>query len=127
MRTCTECASEFHGRADAKYCSPACRQRAHRDRNRPHTYTPQPIDCKTSTGLPLASPQRLRTALNLTRYDAHDSADALRPELDTAAEWADWIDDTIEWLSVVRDGLRGMDKFERIQASVIRCAPSRRR
>ena len=31
IRTCT-CGTEFHGRADAQYCSPACRQKAYRDR-----------------------------------------------------------------------------------------------
>jgi hypothetical protein len=32
LKTCTVCAAEFHGRADAAYCSPACRQKAHRAR-----------------------------------------------------------------------------------------------
>jgi hypothetical protein len=31
--TCSECATEFHGRADATYCSPACRQKAYRARS----------------------------------------------------------------------------------------------
>ncbi len=29
---CTVCGSEFVGRTDARYCSPACRQRAYRTR-----------------------------------------------------------------------------------------------
>ena len=33
MKTCTECGTEFHARADAAYCSTACRQRAYRHRN----------------------------------------------------------------------------------------------
>jgi hypothetical protein len=36
-RTCTQCGADFTGRADAKYCSAACRKRAQRDRNRPST------------------------------------------------------------------------------------------
>lgn len=31
-RTCSSCANRFIGRAGARYCSPACRQRAHRGR-----------------------------------------------------------------------------------------------
>jgi hypothetical protein len=33
VKTCTECGTEFHARADAAYCSTACRQRAYRHRN----------------------------------------------------------------------------------------------
>ena len=32
IRTCAVCGSEFHGRADARYCSPACRQKSYRTR-----------------------------------------------------------------------------------------------
>jgi hypothetical protein len=32
-RTCTQCGADFIGRADAKYCSAACRKRAQRARN----------------------------------------------------------------------------------------------
>jgi hypothetical protein len=75
----------------------------------------------TDLGLKIATPKRLRTALNLFGYDAHQSADELRDELGPhASEWADWIDDTVEWLSVVRDGLRGMDQNDRIVASIVR-------
>jgi hypothetical protein len=119
MRTCAECGSEFHGRSDARYCSPTCRQAAYRQRHRP--YRPEPIGCMTDLGLKIATPKRLRTALNLFGYDAHQSADELRDELGPhASEWADWIDDTVEWLSVVRDGLRGMDQNDRIVASIVR-------
>lgn len=31
-RTCEQCGDPFEGRADASYCSPACKQRAYRDR-----------------------------------------------------------------------------------------------
>jgi len=31
---CWECGRAFHGRADARYCCDACRQKAHRDRTR---------------------------------------------------------------------------------------------
>jgi hypothetical protein len=34
LRTCTECRSDFYGRADAVYCSTACRQKAYRARTR---------------------------------------------------------------------------------------------
>ena len=30
LAACTECGTEFHARANAAYCSPACRQRAYR-------------------------------------------------------------------------------------------------
>lgn len=30
---CAGCGAEIHGRADRKYCSPACRQKAYRNRN----------------------------------------------------------------------------------------------
>lgn len=33
VKTCTECGTEFHARADAAYCSTACRHRAYRHRN----------------------------------------------------------------------------------------------
>lgn len=33
-RTCQTCGSEFYGRADAAYCTTACRQKAHRQRSR---------------------------------------------------------------------------------------------
>ena len=72
-------------------------------------------------GLKTATPKRLRTALNLINYDAHRSADELRSGV-IGPQWADWIDDTIEWLSVVRDGLRGMDHNDRIVASIVRCS-----
>lgn len=32
-RTCQKCGGSFHGRADATYCSAACRQKAYRSRN----------------------------------------------------------------------------------------------
>jgi predicted nucleic acid-binding Zn ribbon protein len=32
LHTCVVCGARFHGRADAVYCSPSCRQRAHRVR-----------------------------------------------------------------------------------------------
>ena len=31
---CRECGTAFYGRADARYCCPACRQKAHRARAR---------------------------------------------------------------------------------------------
>lgn len=31
IKTCG-CGTEFHGRTDAQYCSPACRQKAYRER-----------------------------------------------------------------------------------------------
>ncbi len=34
LLSCTRCTSEFHGRSDAKYCSPACRQQAYRTNSR---------------------------------------------------------------------------------------------
>ena len=34
LRTCAVCNTEFHGRADAAYCSTACRQKAYRARTR---------------------------------------------------------------------------------------------
>jgi hypothetical protein len=34
LRTCTVCTAEFHGRADAVYCSPACRQKSYRARSK---------------------------------------------------------------------------------------------
>ena len=41
LRTCTVCETEFHGRADAAYCSTACRQKAYRARTRLiHNETP---------------------------------------------------------------------------------------
>jgi hypothetical protein len=127
LMTCTGCAAEFHARADAAYCSAACRQRAHRKRNAPHVtasqYRPQPILYADGCA-PVADPNRLRRAINIgnSNYDAHISADELRRTLGThAPEWADRVDDCIEWLSVVRDGLRGMDADERCQASVGRC------
>ncbi len=78
----------------------------------------------SDAGLRIANPKRLKTALNLEKdYDAHQSADALCDELGPYAPvWADWIDDTIEWLSVVRDGLNRMDFDERLMASVTRCS-----
>lgn len=119
-RTCVQCDNEFTGRADAQYCSPTCRKRAQRARNRP--YRAEPIGCMTDFNLKIATPRRLKSALNLAYdYDAHQSADALRDELgERAPDWANWIDDTIEWLSVVRDGLRGKDYDERFVASITR-------
>ena len=121
-RTCAGCCAEFHGRTDAKFCSPVCRQRAHRDRHR--RYTPEPV-LDVDLCAKMSDPKRLRTALNLVNYDAHRSADELHDTLsepNRADEWADWIDDCIEWLLVVRDGLRGMDIDQRAQATVARCA-----
>jgi hypothetical protein len=41
LKTCTECGTEFHARADAAYCSTACRQRAYRrNRNANRNVTP---------------------------------------------------------------------------------------
>jgi hypothetical protein len=34
LRTCDTCKAEFYGRADATYCSTACRQKAYRQRSR---------------------------------------------------------------------------------------------
>ena len=34
LKTCTICGTDFHGRADAAYCSTACRQKAYRTRTR---------------------------------------------------------------------------------------------
>jgi len=34
LKTCSVCAGEFHGRADAVYCSPACRQKSYRARSK---------------------------------------------------------------------------------------------
>jgi hypothetical protein len=105
--TCSRCSTEFHGRADAVHCSTNCRQRAHRDRRR-----------RTK----VADPKRLRLALNIINYDALISVAELRDEVGGAhsSEWADWFDDCIEWLSVARDGLRGMTPDECGQASVDR-------
>jgi hypothetical protein len=118
-RTCTMCAAEFHGRADAKFCSPTCRQRAHRQQHR--RYRPEPI-LYADYCAKVADPQRLRRSLNIMNYDAHISADQLYDTLGPhASQWADRIDDCIEWLSVVRDGLRGMDSGQRAEATVARC------
>jgi hypothetical protein len=35
MQACHQCRARFAARAGAAYCSPACRQRAYRRRNRP--------------------------------------------------------------------------------------------
>jgi hypothetical protein len=37
QRTCEVCGSDFYGRADAAYCSAACRQKAYRQRSRTAT------------------------------------------------------------------------------------------
>lgn len=42
LRTCDVCGTEFHGRADAAYCSPACRQKAYRRRQSAQTPEPAP-------------------------------------------------------------------------------------
>lgn len=91
-------------------------------------YVPEPIGCVSDAGLPIADHKRIRSALNLTRYDAHASADKLREQGEQALndECANWIDDTIEWLSVVRDGLRGMAFHERYEASIARWDARRR-
>ena len=117
------CAAQFHGRADAKFCSPTCRQRAHRQRH--PRYRPEPIIFIDGCAK-VCDSKRLRRSISIMdNYDAHLSVDdVLRPHLGPhAPQWADRIDDCIEWLSVVRDGLRGMEADERVAASVVRCTP----
>jgi hypothetical protein len=88
------------------------------------SYTPDPI-IEANGCASVADPKRLRRAINIGNggnYDAHISADELRRTLGPhASQWGDRIDDCIEWLSVVRDGLRGMDGDERVRASIARC------
>ena len=60
------------------------------------------------------------TAAERRLNDAHVAERNKPPE-----QWADRIDDAVEWLMVVRDGLRGMTPNERAAASVRRCAASR--
>jgi hypothetical protein len=129
-RTCAGCGAQLHGRADARYCSPACRQRAHRKRRRPHK--PQPYtntehypnthlaNCRAQ-GHP--STRKINAALNLRFYDPHLATGCFQEfyRADDHPLMADDIDQFIEWLSVVRDGLRGMNWPERIAASVKRC------
>ena len=142
MRTCTICAGEFDGRADAKYCSPACRQRAHRQRKRPFTFRPEPYvtTAKLNATVPRGLKDRERTEWiikhpeypargSLDRvlrwrytFNAHLAADCLRFDFcGNAPIVADEIDQLMEWLSVVRDGLRGMKFDERVEASRARC------
>lgn len=141
-RTCTICAAEFDGRADAKYCSPACRQRAHRKRNRQNTFRPEPYTStiKLNANIPrgLKGPERVRWITKHPDYPAmgslnhvlrwrhtfnpHRAARSLRFDYcGNAPVVADEIDQFIEWLSVVRDGLRGMRFDERVEASRARC------
>jgi hypothetical protein len=55
-------------------------------------------------------------------FNPHRTADALRFDFCSAAPVvADEIDQFVEWLSVVRDGLRGMKFDERVEASRARC------
>ena len=56
-------------------------------------------------------------------FNAHLAADclALSTYCANAPIVADEIDQLMEWLSVVRDGLRGMKFAERVEASRARC------
>jgi hypothetical protein len=61
-------------------------------------------------------------AINLRFYDPHSTAEVI--SFNACADGpniADEIDQFIEWLSVVRDSLRGMNQSEPIAASVKRC------
>jgi hypothetical protein len=133
MRTCTVCAAQFHGRSDAQYCSPACRQRAYRERTRPFTPAPYTnteyypnVYVRKCTAQGHPTPEKMLAALKIRFYDPHLAAGCFqeyyRPEEHHL--WANDIDQFIEWLSVVRDGLRGMEWADRIEASRVRCRMS---
>ena len=61
---CLICAAPLPGRADRRYCSPACRQAAHRRRSNP----PTPIPTKALTG---------RTRLQHSVYEGDDCGQRL--------------------------------------------------
>src|SRR5699024_11338610 len=59
-------------RSDAKYCSPACRQRAHRDRNR-YTYDPSRIGEWTPKG----RASQMQSLENLSRQISGTASDCI--------------------------------------------------
>ncbi|MEO3757063.1 hypothetical protein ABGB19_02070 [Mycobacterium sp. B14F4] len=125
-RTCAACATEFDGRADARFCSAGCRQRAYRQRHRPHRPEPytntEPYDNPHVKDDGCCPWHKLIAAMNLRFYDPHSTADVWAFNLCAQRlRAADEIDQFIEWLSVVRDGFVGMETPERIAASIKRC------
>ncbi|OBG36286.1 hypothetical protein [Mycobacterium sp. E3198] len=101
---CLMCGANFSARSDAIYCSPACRQKAHRARTAQRTavlreslrrgFGPAPADSAEATALRLSvatSVQRAREQVDRSRELCRDSERRLRESDAILRRRAPWL------------------------------------